>query len=205
MNKTVELFNDRIVKNNPVLAKILGICSALAVTNLMENALVMSIGVIFVTAFSEWTVSLLRNYTEKHVRMMVQVMVIAWYVIIVDMALKLYLPDISKALGPYVGLIITNCIIMGRCEAYAQHNKPSQAFLDGVASGTAYAIILLIIAFFRELLGFGSLFRIEILGGWWRNIAVMSMPAGAFFMIGILIWISNTYALKADKRGERQW
>jgi len=200
MSKTMEIFKDRIITNNPVLTKILGICSALAVTNLLVNAFVMGLGLIFVTALSEFTVSLIRNYTDKHIRMMVQVLIIAWYVIFFDIVLKLYLPDISKALGPYVGLIIANSNIMGRCEAYAQYNKPLTSFVDGVASGTAYAFVLLIIAFFRELLGFGTLFGIQVMGRWWTNWTAMSVPAGAFFMIGLLIWASNEHASRDKQR-----
>lgn len=202
MNNTLTLFKERIVDNNPILRKTLGICSALAVTNSMENALVMSLGLIFVTSFAELVVSMLRYHTDKHIRMMVQVLIIAWLVIIVDIILKLYVPDISKALGPYVGLIITNCIIMGRCESFAQNNRPFRSFVDGITSGVAYSVILLIIAFFRELLGSGSLFGINVLGSKWNNWTAMSMPAGAFFMIGLLIWASNEYKKKKNIKEE---
>lgn len=200
MSKAKDVFKDRIGVNNPVLQKILGICSALAVTNLMINAFVMGVGLVFVTALSECTVSLIRRYTDKHIRMMVQVLIIAWYVIILDIILKLYVPDISKALGPYVGLIITNCIIMGRCETFAQFNKPFESFVDGVASGLAYALVLMVISLVRELLGFGSVFGIRILGSWWRNWSAMSVPAGAFFVIGLLIWASNVQVKKSQER-----
>jgi Na+-transporting NADH:ubiquinone oxidoreductase subunit D len=122
---------------------------------------------------------------------MVQTLIISAYVIIVDIFLKAYFPSISEALGPYVGLIITNCIIMGRCEAYAQNNPPFYAFMDGIASGSGYAIVLLIIAFVRELLGFGSLFGFNILGEGWTSWTLMIMPPGAFFMLAIIIWISK--------------
>lgn len=178
-------------KDNPVFRQILGICSALAVTNLMMNSLIMGLGLMFVTAFSSLTVSLIRKFTPKHIRMMVQTFIIAVYVIIVDIFLKAYQPDISAALGPYVGLIITNCIIMGRCESYAQNNPPHLSFLDGLFMGAGYAIVLLVIAFFRELLGFGSLFGFEVLGSWWVDWTLMIMPPGAFFMLGILIWITK--------------
>lgn len=189
--KVKKIFTLGLVKDNPVFRQILGICSALAVTNLMMNSLVMGLGLIFVTAFSELTYSLIRNITPKHIRMMVQTLIISAYVIIVDIFLKAYWPEMSKALGPYVGLIITNCIIMGRCEAYAQFNPPIYAFIDGVASGTGYALVLLFIAFFRELLGFGSLFGIQVLGENWVSWTLMIMPPGAFFMLGIVIWISH--------------
>jgi len=189
--KTKGIFLLGLWKDNPVFRQILGICSALAVTNLMVNSFVMGLGLIFVTAFSELTVSLIRQFTPKHIRMMVQTLIISAYVIIVDIFLKAYFPSISEALGPYVGLIITNCIIMGRCEAYAQNNPPFYAFMDGIASGSGYAIVLLIIAFVRELLGFGSLFGINILGEGWTSWTLMIMPPGAFFMLAIIIWISK--------------
>ncbi|MBS4537671.1 NADH:ubiquinone reductase (Na(+)-transporting) subunit D [Clostridium sp. D2Q-11] len=190
--KLKKIFTLGIWKDNPIYRQILGICSALAVTNLMLNSLVMGIGLIFVTSFSELTVSLLRKHTPKHIRMMVQVLIISSFVIIVDIVLKAYYPSMSKALGPYVGLIITNCIIMGRCESYAQNNKPLYAFMDGIASGTGYAIILLVIAFFRELLGFGSLFGYQVLGEWFTKWTIMVMAPGAFFMLGIVIWVARS-------------
>lgn len=193
-------------KDNPVFRQILGICSSLAVTNLMLNSLIMGLGLMFVTAFSSFTVSLIRQYTPKHIRMMVQTFIIAVYVIIVDIFLKAYQPTISAALGPYVGLIITNCIIMGRCEAYAQNNPPHMSFLDGLFMGGGYAIVLLIIAFFRELLGFGSIFGFHVLGSWWVNWTLMIMPPGAFFMLGILIWITKNMfpdTAKTTKEAEK--
>lgn len=192
------ILKNQLFENNPILRNILGICPLLAVTNLMENALVMGMALIFVTSMSEFTVSCLRRYADKHIRMLVQVLVIAWYVILVDIVLKYYIPDISKALGAYVGLIITNCIIMGRCEAYAQHNSPFKSFLDGVASGLSFSLVILFIAFIRELLGFGTIFRIRVLGAWWTNWSIMSMPAGAFFVIGLLIFLYNKMKRRVD-------
>lgn len=194
------IFSLGLVKENPVLRQILGICSALAVTNLMMNSLTMGIGLIFVTSFSSLTVSLLRKHTPNHIRMMVQTLIISAYVIIVDIVLKAYFPSMSAALGPYVGLIITNCIIMGRCEVYAQKNPPRDAFLDGVASGLGYGIVLLVIAFFRELLGFGSLFGVKVFGDNWVNWVFMIMPPGAFFMLAILIWTVNHISLSKTNR-----
>lgn len=199
--KTKKILTLGIWKDNAVYRQILGICSALAVTNLMLNSLIMGIGLIFVTAFSELTVSVLRKYTPKHIRMMVQTLIIASYVIIVDIFLKTYYPEISKALGPYVGLIITNCIIMGRCESFAQNNPPIYSFIDGIASGAGYAIVLLIIAFFRELLGFGSLFGISVLGSSWVSWTLMVMAPGAFFMLAIVIWVSRNI-FDDEKEGE---
>lgn len=161
--KTVFLAN--IWKNNPVIVQILGICSALAVTNNLTNTLIMGVGLIFVTAFSSLTISALRKLIPRNVRMMIQVLIIATYVIILDIVLKAYLPSISKALGPYVGLIITNCIIMGRAEAFAQSHGPILSFLDGVSAGIGYSLILLAVAFIRELLGFGTIFGVRVMPG----------------------------------------
>lgn len=198
MKQTKTIFLEGLWGDNPIARQILGICSALAVTNLMKNSLVMGLGLIFVTAFSELTVSAIRQWTPKHIRMMVQVLIISAYVIIVDIFLKAFFPEISTALGPYVGLIITNCIIMGRCEAFAQSNPPHVAFIDGVAMGTGYTLVLLSIAFVRELLGFGTIFGITVLGESWVSWSIMIMPPGAFFMLGILIWILHTLK-KEDK------
>jgi Na+-transporting NADH:ubiquinone oxidoreductase subunit D len=174
--------------DNPVYRQILGICSALAVTNLLVNTLVMGLGLVFVTAMSGVTVSLLRNATPKRVRMMAQVLIIAGYVILVDLFIKAYLPDISEALGPYVGLIITNCIIMGRAEAFACKNGPWLSLLDGLGCGLGYSAVLLIIAFFRELLGFGSLFGVAVLPADMTRWTIMVMPPGAFFMLALVVW-----------------
>ncbi|GAB6062067.1 NADH:ubiquinone reductase (Na(+)-transporting) subunit D [Deferrisoma palaeochoriense] len=178
--------------DNPVYRQILGICSTLAVTNLLVNTLVMGLGLIFATAMSSFTVSLLRNATPKRVRMMAQVLIIASYVILVDLAIKAYLPDISEALGPYVGLIITNCIIMGRCEGFAAKNPPGLAFLDGLGCGLGYTGVLLLIAFVRELLGFGTVFGHPVLPADMTRWTIMVMPPGAFFMLGLAIWFFRT-------------
>ncbi|WIV12605.1 NADH:ubiquinone reductase (Na(+)-transporting) subunit D [Proteiniborus sp. MB09-C3] len=190
-------------KDNPVFRQIIGICSALAVTNLMLNSLIMGLGLIFVTAFSELTISIIRTITPKHIRMMVQVLIISVFVIIVDIFLKAYYPEMSKALGPYVGLIITNCIIMGRCEAYAQKNPPLSSFLDGIASGAGYTLVLLTIAFVRELLGFGTIFGVKVLGDWWTNWTIMIMPPGAFFVLAVVIWIARSISSE-DKEKEKE-
>lgn len=178
--------------DNPVFIQIIGICSALAVTNVMLNSLIMGVGLMFVTALSSFTISLIREFTPKHIRMMVQVLIIAAYVIMVDIFLKAYMPELSKALGPYVGLIITNCIIMGRAEAYAQNHPPIPAFLDGLFNGLGYTIVLLAIAFFRELLGFGSIFGFKVLGDWWTPWTIMIMPPSAFFFLAVIIWVAKT-------------
>ena len=187
--KIKRIFSDDLGKNNPVFAQVLGICSTLAVTNSLKNTLVMCVGLIFVTGLSSLTVSLMREYIPSRIRMMVETLIIASYVIIVDIVLKAYLPDISRQLGPYVGLIITNCIIMGRAEAFALSNPPGLSFIDGAVSGIGYSYVLLIIAFFRELLGSGSIWGIAVLGNWWTNWSIMVMAPGAFFMLALFIWI----------------
>lgn len=192
-----KIFLDGVWLDNPVFIQIIGICSALAVTNLMLNSLIMGVGLMFVTALSSFTISLIREFTPKHIRMMVQVLIIAAYVIMVDIFLKAYMPELSKALGPYVGLIITNCIIMGRAEAYAQNHSPIPAFLDGLFNGLGYTLVLLAIAFFRELLGFGSIFGFQVLGDWWTPWTIMIMPPSAFFFLAVIIWISKTIQDKA--------
>lgn len=187
--KVKKVFSEDLGKNNPVFAQILGICSTLAVTNVVKNTVVMCVGLIFVTSLSNLTVSLMRKYIPSRIRMMVETLIIASYVIIVDIVLKRYLPDISKQLGPYVGLIITNCIIMGRAEAFALSNPPALSFLDGIASGVGYSYVLLSIAVLRELLGQGSIWGIKIMGDWWTNWSIMVMAPGAFFMLALFIWI----------------
>jgi len=190
-------------KDNPVFRQIIGICSSLAVTNFMINSLIMGLGLTFATAFSELTISIIRKFTPKHIRMMVQVLIISVYVIMIDIFLKAYYPEMSKALGPYVGLIITNCIIMGRCEAYAQKNPPLSSFLDGIASGAGYTLVLLAISFVRELLGFGTVFGFKVLGDWWTNWTIMIMPPGAFFVLAVVIWIARSISLE-DKKKEKE-
>ena len=202
--KLVELIKDDLWKNNPVTVQILGICSTLAVTNIFLNTLIMGIGLTFVTAFSSVTISLIRNIIPARVRMMVQVLVISSFVVIVDIVLKAYVPDISRALGPYVGLIITNCIIMGRLEAFASANTAGKAFFDGLLSGIGYSWVLLVIAFFRELLGFGTILGYRVLdpllvslgvSEGWTQWAFMIMAPGGFFMLALFIWVTNTVVL----------
>jgi len=198
--KPMDIIRDTLWKNNPVTVQILGICSTLAVTNIFLNTLIMGLGLTFATAFSALTISWMRNIIPTRVRMMVQTLVIAVYVVIVDIILKAYVPDISKALGPYVGLIITNCIVMGRLEAFASSNKPGLAFLDGALSGIGYSYVLLVIAFFRELLGFGTILGFPVMDPFMKSIgyadgwiqwAFMIMAPGGFFMLALYIWISN--------------
>ena len=189
----IQIFKEGLWKDNPVLRQVLGICSTLAVTNLLVNTLVMCAGLIFTLAMSSLTVSLLRNYTPMRIRMMAQTLIIASYVIVVDIVIKAFLPDISEALGPYVGLIITNCIIMGRCEAFARNNAPWPSFLDGIAVGIGYTFVLVVIACVREPLGFGTLLGFRIMPGGFTPWTVMIMAPGAFFTLGIFIWIVRAY------------
>lgn len=199
MNSEIRTITEKdIWTENPVIRQILGICSALAVTNQMSNTFIMGMGVTFVTAFSSMTVSALRNVIPRRIRMMVQTLIIASYVIIVDIVLKAYLPEVSTSLGPYVGLIITNCIIMGRCEAYGQSNPPGLAFFDGMMSGLGYTMVLMFISLIRELMGFGTIFGIPILGDWWTRWTIMVMPAGAFFVLAIIIWVVQTRQTKEN-------
>jgi Na+-transporting NADH:ubiquinone oxidoreductase subunit D len=188
---------DPLFNNNPIALQVLGICSALAVTTKMETALVMSIGLTVVTAFSNLAISLIRNYIPNSIRIIVQLTVIASLVIVTDQILKAFVYEISKPLSVYVGLIITNCIVMGRAEAYAMANKPGISFLDGIGNGLGYSMVLMGVGFIRELFGSGKLFGIEIFqtvndGGWYYTNGLMLMPPSAFFLIGIMIWVLRT-------------
>ncbi|MBN1624250.1 MAG: electron transport complex subunit RsxE [Clostridia bacterium] len=189
-NNIKTVFYRNLWGENPVIRQILGICSALAVTNRTVNSLVMGVGLMFVTAFSSLTLSALREHIPDRIRMIVQTLVIAAYVIIVDIFIKANLPEISKALGPYVGLIITNCIIMGRAEAFARKNPPVISFFDGLFAGIGYTVILLGIALIREILGFGTVFGFNINFIDFTKWTIMVVPPGAFFMIAIFIWIA---------------
>ena len=182
-----------IVDNNPIALQVLGICSALAVTSSMVNALVMTLAVVFVTAFSNLFISIIRNHIPSSVRIIVQMAIIASLVIVVDQVLKAFSYQLSKELAVFVGLIITNCIVMGRAEAFAMKEKPGVSFLDGIGNGLGYGAILMLVAFFRELLGFGKLFGIEILplvqnGGWYQANGLLVLPFSSFFVIGLIIW-----------------
>ena len=188
-----EALVDPLFNNNPIALQVLGICSALAVTTRMDTSLVMSIAVICVLTLSNVFVSLLRNSIPTNIRIIVQLTIIASLVIVTDQILKAYLPDISKQLSVFVGLIITNCIIMGRAEAYAMANPPGMSLLDGLGNGLGYALILMLTAFLRELFGSGRLFGKEVLplvteGGWYNPNGLMLLSPSAFFIIGLLIW-----------------
>ncbi|MBN2625558.1 MAG: NADH:ubiquinone reductase (Na(+)-transporting) subunit D [Spirochaetales bacterium] len=187
--KALKTFTAPLGKDNPVFVQILGICSTLAVTNNLKNTVVMVLGVMFTTTLSSFTFSLLRKVIPGRIRMIAETLIIATFVIIVDIVLRAFMPEIWQQLGPYVGLIITNCIVMGRMEAFAASNPPGLSLIDGLASGMGYAYVLVIIAFFRELLGSGSVWGFPLLGDWWTNWAIMIMPPGAFFMLAIFIWV----------------
>jgi Na+-transporting NADH:ubiquinone oxidoreductase subunit D len=186
---------------NPVFRQVLGICSALAVTNLLTNTLFMCMGVIFTLIMSNLTISILRNYIPKRIRMIVQVLIIASYVMMVDIVIKAVSPDIHRFIGPYVGLIITNCIIMGRAEAFASQNRPILAVVDGLASGIGYSLILIAIALVREPLGFGTLlgFILPAKEIWWHQWTIMVMPPGAFFMLGIITWFARNRLERSEE------
>ncbi len=198
-------FRRMIWQENPVFVQILGICSALAVTNLVYNTLIMCLGLIFTTSLSCLTVSLLREVTPRRVRMMTQVLIIAAYVILVQICLDAYLPDISKQLGPYVGLIITNCIVMGRCEAFAAGNRPLPAFCDGLGAGCGYSLVLLAVALVREPLGMGTLFKgspleLTVLPAGWTHWNLMIIaPSGFFCLAGFIALARTINAAQAQK------
>ncbi|MBT3982082.1 MAG: NADH:ubiquinone reductase (Na(+)-transporting) subunit D [Bacteriovoracaceae bacterium] len=187
-----------IIKNNPIALQILGICSALAVTTQLKTALLMSVAVTLVTAFSNLSVSIIRNHIPNSIRIIVQMTIIASLVIVTDQILKAYAYTAAKEMSVYVGLIITNCIVMGRAEAYAMKNGPAMSFIDGLGNGLGYSMILIIVAFIRELVGSGKLFGFSILqtvseGGWYQPNGLMLLAPSAFLIIGVIIWAIRTY------------
>jgi Na+-transporting NADH:ubiquinone oxidoreductase subunit D len=199
-SKAHKTFSDGVGANNPVFVQILGICSTLAVTNVVINTMVMCLGLIWATAMSNLSVSILRKWIPARARMIVETLIIAVWVIIVDITLRALLPDVSRTLGPYVGLIITNCIVMGRTEAFGMTNPPGLSLIDGISAGLGYAYVLLIIAVVRELLGSGTLLGFRVLGTWWTNWSIFVMPAGAFFLLASFIWVVKGVILKEAKK-----
>ena len=196
--KPKEMLWEPIFNRNPVTLGVLGICSALAVTGKMQTAFVMTICVTVVIACSSFVISLIRNQIPSSVRIGAQITIIATMVIVVAQVLEAYLFDISKQLSVYVGLIITNCIVMGRAEAFAMKNGPVASILDGIGHGLGYGMVLLVVAFFRELFGSGTLFGFEVLqpvtqGGWYVTNGLMVLPPSAFFLITFLIWAIRTW------------
>jgi len=197
MSNVKETLISPIFKNNPIALQILGICSALAVTTKMETTIVMCLALTFVVGFSSLFVSLIRNYVPSSIRIIVQMVIIASMVIIADQVLKAYLYDTSKQLSVFVGLIITNCIVMGRAEGYAMKNSVIDSFLDGIGNGFGYSVVLLVVGLLRELLGSGKLFGHEILrltneGGWYTGNGMMLLAPSAFFLVGLFIWVLRT-------------
>ncbi len=198
MADTKEILTKPIFNNNPIALQILGICSALAVTTSMTNALVMCIALTLVTAFSSFFISIIRNHIPASIRIIVQMVVIASLVIVVDQILKAVAYDVSKSLSVFVGLIITNCIVMGRAEAFAMSNPPIPSFLDGIGNGLGYSAVLLFVATVREILGNGSWFGIQLLdkvtdGGWYVPNGLLLLPPSAFFVIALFIAIIRTW------------
>lgn len=187
-----------VFANNPIALQVLGICSALAVTTKLDKALVMGVALTLVTAFSSMFISMIRNHIPSSVRIIVQMTIIASLVIVVDQVLKAYAYNVAKELSVFVGLIITNCIVMGRAEAYAMKSPPLMSFLDGIGNGLGYTVLLVIVAVIRELFGSGTLLGVEILplisaGGWYQPMGLLLMPPSAFFIIGMLIWLLRTW------------
>ena len=200
---------DPLIDDNPVMLQVLGICSALAVTTSLLPALIMCIAMTSVAAMSGATISMLRNRIPNNIRIIVQITIIASFVIVVDQILKAYAFETSKQLSVFVGLIITNCIILGRAEAFAMSNGPGMSFLDGIGNGLGYSVVLLAVAIPRELFGAGSLLGVEILplasnGGWYEANGLMLLPPSAFFIIGLLIWAVRTARPKQVEKPEYQ-
>ncbi|NQU85476.1 MAG: NADH:ubiquinone reductase (Na(+)-transporting) subunit D [Mariniphaga sp.] len=198
--KNLKLLSDPMNNSNPITVQVLGICSALAVTAQLKPSVVMAISVVAVLALANVIISLLRNTIPNRIRIIVQLVVIAALVILVDLVLKAYVYDVSKQLSVFVGLIITNCIIMGRLEAFALGNKPWQSFLDGVGNAAGYGVILIIVGFFRELFGSGTLYGYKIIpdswyianGGFYENNGLMVLSPMALVVVGIIIWVQRS-------------
>jgi Na+-transporting NADH:ubiquinone oxidoreductase subunit D len=195
-SKSLTTIMDGIWRDHPIFSMLLGICSALAVSNRVENAIAMGAGVTFVLIGTAVLISLLRSFIPQRIRMITYMITIASFVIIVDRVLKAYYPAISASIGPYVGLIITNCIIMGRCEAFFVQNTFGQSLLDSLANGFGYTYTLVIIAIVREFLGFGTILNFQVMPDHWTRWVVMAMAPGAFFVLSIFIWITRTLAGK---------
>ena len=196
--KPQEVLFNPVLNNNPIALQILGICSALAVTTQLVTSIVMAIAVVFVVASSNTVISLIRDYIPSSIRIIVQMTVIASLVILVDQFLKAFLPGLADKLSVFVGLIITNCIVMGRAEAFASQNPPGLSFLDGVGNGLGYGLILVVVGAIREFFGSGSLLGFEILktqnnGGWYQPDGMMLLAPSAFFIIGVFIWVLRTF------------
>lgn len=207
MSKTKDILISPIFANNPIALQILGVCSALAVTSSLSVTIVMCIALTTVTAFSNLFISIIREQVPSNIRIIVQMTIIASLVIVVDQVLKAYAYDVSKQLSVFVGLIITNCIVMGRAEAFAMQNPPLPSFMDGIGNGLGYSVVLLFMAFLRELFGSGTLFGFEILplvtnGGWYYSNGMMLLPPSAFFVIGGFIWLLRTWKIDQVEKAD---
>ncbi|MDX5364158.1 MAG: NADH:ubiquinone reductase (Na(+)-transporting) subunit D [Pseudazoarcus pumilus] len=197
-NDTKKTLTGPVVDNNPIILQVLGICSALAVTTKMSTAVTMCIALTLVTAFSNLLISMIRNHIPGSIRIIIEMTIIASLVIMVDQVLKAFAFSLSKEMSVFVGLIITNCIVLGRAEAYALKNPPLPSFIDGIGNGLGYSVILLLVGFVRELFGSGSLFGVQILslakdGGWYVPNGMLLLPPSAFFLIGLIIWGVRTW------------
>jgi len=202
-SETRKIISDGLWNNNPIFRQVLGICSTLAVTNLVANTIVMCVALVFTLSMSATTVSLLRKFTPRNIRMMVETLIIAFYVIVVDLLLKAYWPEMSTNLGPYVGLIITNCIVMGRCEACANINPPGPSFLDGLFNALGYSFVLLIIATVRELFGMGTFLGYPMpyfSGPYWDKWIIMVAPPGAFFTLAVVTWVFRSIEIRREHK-----
>lgn len=205
--ETRKVLLDPLVDKNPITLQVLGICSALAVTSSMWPTLIMCIALTSVVATSNLFISMIRNHVPNSIRIIVQITIISSLVIVVDQLLKAYAYETSKQLSVFVGLIITNCIVLGRAEAYAMKNPPLPSFLDGLGNGLGYSLILLTVGFFRELFGSGTLFGMEIFakasdGGWFQPVGLMLLPPSAFFIIGLMIWGIRMYKTAQQEKAE---
>lgn len=209
MSEIKQVLVDPIVDNNPITLQILGICSALAVTTSLATALIMSLALTLVTGFSSMFISMIRQHIPSSIRIIVQMTIIASLVIVVDQLLKAYAFELSKQLSVFVGLIITNCIVLGRAEAYAMKNGPIMSFLDGIGNGLGYSAVLISVAVIRELFGAGTLLGFTVLtpvadGGWYVPMGIMLLPPSAFFIIGLLIWAVRSWKPKQVEKHEYQ-
>lgn len=203
--KTKELLIDPVFKNNPIALQVLGICSALAVTSQLKQVMIMGVAVMLVTAVSSMMVSFLRNNIPSSIRIIVQMTVAASAVIIADQVLKAYVYETSKQMSVYIGLIITNCIVMGRMEGFAMKNTPWKSFLDGLGNGLGYSVILILVGIVRELFGSGKLFGFSVLqltteGGWYQSNGLLLLPPSAFFIIGGIIWVIRTFKPEQNEK-----
>jgi len=203
-NNALKIFLNPVWSENPVNVQMLGICSSLAITVQLKTALVMALSMTFVVAFSSLMISLMRRQIPKNIRIIVELCVISTFVIVIDEFLKAYLYDISKQLSVFVGLIITNCIVMGRAESFALSNPPHLAFIDGVGNGLGYGSVLVVVAFIRELLGAGKLFGVQVVPGFlyaagYENAGFMLLAPAAFIIIGLMVWLQKTLTKGASK------